>query len=84
MYRPRRSVAIEADKSDTERWLVSYADYMTLLFALFLLLYSMATMEKEQFKKLQDTISRVFIEATDKTGDGYPGPICATRYSSSK
>lgn len=73
MYRPRRSVAIEADKSDTERWLVSYADYMTLLFALFLLLYSMATMEKEQFKKLQDTISRVFIEATDKQETGIRG-----------
>lgn len=73
MYRPRRSVAIEADKSDTERWLVSYADYMTLLFALFLLLYSMATMEKEQFKKLQDTISRVFIEATDKQETGIQG-----------
>lgn len=73
MYRPRRSVAIETDKSDTERWLVSYADYMTLLFALFLLLYSMATMEKEQFKKLQDTISRVFIEATDKQETGIQG-----------
>lgn len=73
MYRPRRSVAVEADKSDTERWLVSYADYMTLLFALFLLLYSMATMEKEQFKKLQDTISKVFIEATDKQETGIQG-----------
>lgn len=73
MYRPRRSVAIEADKSDTERWLVSYADYMTLLFALFVVLYSMATMEKEQFKKLQDTISKVFIEATDKQETGIQG-----------
>lgn len=73
MYRPRSSVAVEADKSDTERWLVSYADYMTLLFALFLLLYSMATMEKEQFKKLQDTISKVFIEATDKQETGIQG-----------
>ena len=73
MYRPRRSVAVEADKSDTERWLVSYADYMTLLFALFVVLYSMATMEKEQFKKLQDTIAKVFIEATDKKEKGIQG-----------
>lgn len=73
MYRPRRSVIVEADKSDTERWLVSYADYMTLLFALFVVLYSMATMEKEQFKKLQDTISKVFIEATDKKEKGIQG-----------
>ncbi len=73
MYRPRRSVAVEADKSDTERWLVSYADYMTLLFALFVVLDSMATMEKEQFKKLQDTIAKVFIEATDKKEKGIQG-----------
>lgn len=73
MYRPRRSVAVEADKSDTERWLVSYADYMTLLFALFVVLYSMATMEKEQFKKLQDTIAKVFIEATEKKEKGIQG-----------
>ncbi len=73
MYRPRRSVAVEADKSDSERWLVSYADYMTLLFALFVVLYSMATMEKEQFKKLQDTISKVFVEATEKQEPGIQG-----------
>lgn len=73
MYRPRRSVAVEANKSDAERWLVSYADYMTLLFALFVVLYSMATMEKEQFKKLQDTISKVFVEATDKKEQGIQG-----------
>ncbi|WP_233008844.1 flagellar motor protein MotB [Rheinheimera faecalis] len=73
MYRPRRSVAVEADKSDTERWLVSYADYMTLLFALFVVLYSMATMEREEFQKLQDTISKVFVEATDKKEIGIQG-----------
>lgn len=72
MYRPRRSAASEAEKSDTERWLVSYADYMTLLFALFVVLYSMANMEREQFKALQDTISKVFV-ATDKTGTGIQG-----------
>jgi chemotaxis protein MotB len=73
MYRPRRSAAVEAEKSDAERWLVSYADYMTLLFALFVVLYSMATMEKEQFKKLQDTISKVFVEPTDKNATGIQG-----------
>ncbi|MDF3125780.1 flagellar motor protein MotB [Rheinheimera sp. 1928-s] len=73
MYRPRRSVAVEADKSDAERWLVSYADYMTLLFALFVVLYSMSTMEREQFKKLQDTISKVFVEATEKKQTGIQG-----------
>ena len=73
MYRPRRSAAAEAEKSDAERWLVSYADYMTLLFALFVVLYSMATMEKEQFKKLQDTISKVFVEQADKNDTGIQG-----------
>jgi chemotaxis protein MotB len=73
MYRPRRSASGEGDKSDSERWLVSYADYMTLLFALFVVLYSMATMEKEQFKKLQDTLSKVLVEATDKTEKGIQG-----------
>jgi chemotaxis protein MotB len=73
MYRPRRSASAEAEKSDSERWLVSYADYMTLLFALFVVLYSMATMEKEQFNKLQDTISKVFVEETDKTEKGIQG-----------
>ncbi len=75
MYRPRRSVAVEAEKSDAERWLVSYADYMTLLFALFVVLYSMSTMEREQFQKLQDTISKVFVEATDKTRRVFRGSL---------
>jgi chemotaxis protein MotB len=73
MYRPRRSVTAEADKADSERWLVSYADYMTLLFALFVVLYSLATMEKEQFKKLQYTLSKVFVEATEKEESGIQG-----------
>lgn len=72
MYRPRRAVTSDADKHDNERWLVSYADFMTLLFALFVVMYSMANLKREQFDKLQDTLSQVFV-ATDKTGTGIQG-----------
>ena len=30
-----------------DRWLVSYADYMTLIFALFVVLYSVALVNKD-------------------------------------
>ena len=33
-----------------DRWLVSYADYMTLLFAVFVVLYAMAIVNEEKFE----------------------------------
>lgn len=53
----------EHEEHIDERWLVSYADMMTLLFGLFVLLYSMATMDKNQAEKV--------IQSTqEKFGDG--------------
>lgn len=53
-----RRHSVEHD--NVERWLVSYADYMTLLFALFVVLYAMAMINEEPFETATESIGRVF------------------------
>jgi len=60
--RKRRHV-VEHDNVD--RWLVSYADYMTLLFALFVVLYAMAIVNEDPFETATESIGRVF-QANDE------------------
>lgn len=43
-----------------ERWLVSYADFITLLFAFFVVMYSMANQDKAKVKQITDAIERTF------------------------
>jgi chemotaxis protein MotB len=56
-YRARRH---KVEHDDVHRWLVSYADYMTLLFALFVVLYAMAMVNEEPFETVTESIGRVF------------------------
>jgi len=58
-----RRHSVEHD--NVERWLVSYADYMTLLFALFVVLYAMAMVNEEPFETATESIGRVF-QANEK------------------
>lgn len=59
----------ESEHEPLDRWLVSYADYVTLMFALFVVLYSIAINKEEQFKTISDTLSQVFEKPVDnKTG----------------
>ncbi len=53
-----RRHAVEHD--NVERWLVSYADYMTLLFALFVVLYAMAMVNEKPFETATESLGRVF------------------------
>lgn len=53
------------ENDNVERWLVSYADYMTLLFALFVVLYAMAMVNEEPFETVTESIGRVF-QANDE------------------
>ncbi len=43
-----------------ERWLVSYADFITLLFAFFVVMYSIANQDKAKIKQITEAIARTF------------------------
>ncbi|KGJ97044.1 flagellar motor protein MotB [Colwellia psychrerythraea] len=55
--RKRRHI-IEHD--NVHRWLVSYADYMTLMFALFVVLYAMAMVNEKPFESITESFGRIF------------------------
>lgn len=53
-----------------ERWVISFADMMTLLFALFVVLYAMGVQDLEKLKKLKKSIQFAFhFEGEGKTKD---------------
>ena len=69
-YKIRRH---SAANENVDRWLVSYADYMTLLFALFVVLYAMAMINEKPFEKVTVSISNVFQNnetLAENSGDG--------------
>jgi len=43
-----------------ERWLVSYADFITLLFAFFVVMYSMSSVNEGKYRVLSDSMSAAF------------------------
>ena len=58
------------EHENTERWLVSYADFITLLFAFFVVMYSMSSVNEGKYRVLSDTMVEAF-----KTPPKSPSPI---------
>lgn len=54
----RRKAEEEVDNK--ERWLVSYADFITLLFAFFVVMYSISSVNEGKYKVLSDSLEGVF------------------------
>ncbi|WP_215397921.1 flagellar motor protein MotB [Rheinheimera oceanensis] len=76
MYRHRQKhTQIEPEQLD--RWLVSYADYMTLMFALFVVLYAMSIVKEEQYSVLADSLTRMF-EKPEQQNTGVQGQSVLT------
>lgn len=48
--------------NETNRWVLSYADLITLLFALFVVMYSMSTVNEGKYRVLAETLEESFIE----------------------
>ena len=60
MLNNRRFKSTVTEDSHLERWLISYADYMTLLFALFVVLYAFALIKEEKHSLLSDSLGEIF------------------------
>lgn len=59
MSRSRRKRWVEEDEKH-DRWLVSYADFITLLFAFFVVMYSISFINEGKYRVLSDSISLAF------------------------
>lgn len=53
-----------------ERWLVSYADFMTLMFVLFIVLFSFSQIDVEKYKSLAGSLTSEFASPSEGGGGG--------------
>lgn len=69
-----------------ERWLVSYADFITLLFAFFVVMYAISSVNEGKYRVLSDTMVEAFkddlkeaeqVQAPITVGDKIPGDYIA-------
>src|SRR3954454_13467131 len=60
MARRKKGVHVEEEHENEERWLVSYADMMTLLMCLFMVMFSISSVNVSKFQDLQRSLQAAF------------------------
>jgi chemotaxis protein MotB len=50
----------DEEHENHERWLVSYADFITLLFSFFVVMYAISTLSESKYKVLSDSLLQAF------------------------
>ncbi|MBW7859826.1 MAG: flagellar motor protein MotD [Rhodocyclaceae bacterium] len=66
MARRRKS---SEEHENHERWLVSYADFITLLFAFFVVMYSLSSVNEGKYRVLSDSLVSAFRNVTINESD---------------
>jgi chemotaxis protein MotB len=56
----RRRQRQTEEHENLERWLVSYADFITLLFAFFVVMYAISSVNEGKYRVLSETLNAVF------------------------
>ncbi|MCU7809242.1 MAG: flagellar motor protein MotB, partial [Candidatus Thiodiazotropha sp. (ex Semelilucina semeliformis)] len=51
------------EPANHERWIVSYADFITLLFAFFVVMYSVSSVNEGKYRVLSQTLTHAFQES---------------------
>lgn len=66
-----------------ERWLVSYADFITLLFAFFVVMYALSTVNEGKYRVLSDSMSVAFrnvpLNSSSPMPIAVPAPLVSTQ-----
>lgn len=65
----------QAEPENHERWLVSYADFITLLFAFFVVMYSMSSVNEGKYRVLSDSMTAAFTQTTKSLAPIQAGEI---------
>ncbi|WP_124951099.1 flagellar motor protein MotD [Sulfuriferula thiophila] len=60
---------LEEEHDNPDRWLVSYADFMTLLFAFFVVMYAISAVNEGKYKVLSDALGSAFGFAGEQNKD---------------
>jgi chemotaxis protein MotB len=58
----------EEEHENHERWLVSYADFITLLFAFFVVMYAISSVNEGKYKVLSNSLTNAFKNVTGEPG----------------
>lgn len=66
----RRKKRVDHDNHD--RWLISYADFITLLFAFFVVMYSISSVNEGKYKVFSDSLSVAFASQPKPGSDIQP------------
>lgn len=64
----RRRRRSEEEHDNHERWLVSYADFITLLFAFFVVMYAISSVNEGKYKVLSNALNNAFSNVTGQPG----------------
>ncbi|MCB5189290.1 flagellar motor protein MotD [Methylobacillus arboreus] len=71
----RRKFEEEPDNHD--RWLVSYADFITLLFAFFVVMYGISSVNDQKYKELTSALGNAFSGTSSNSENNTPPPNTA-------
>jgi len=63
----RRRKRFVANANNHDRWMVSYADFITLLFAFFVVMYAISSVNEGKYKTLSDALGEAFSNNEQQT-----------------
>ena len=64
----------DEEHDNHERWLVSYADFITLLFAFFVVMYALSSVNEGKYRILSESMATAF-RNVQVVGDAAPQPV---------